>query len=214
MLLAVCLWNSWLTWSGMAFDEETTYPTILTHLVGDGANLLDPENVKMIIAHQKKKDGAPWSDSMKLMACCAYDAFCQMPVHKIAWERPHYTQSEITIMAPDEKDLDALINAVPSKRMATFLLCLKETFADPSEIIRCEWTDLNGRILSINHPVKHHYSGKYELSLTFSQHDQLAKKKRQTDFRNKLPIAGCLLHPSTQKTSGSNRKPCTDTDQL
>ena len=164
------------------FHEETTYPTILTHLAGDGANLLDPENVKMIIAHQKKKDGAPWSDSMKLMACCAYDAFCQMPVHKIAWERPHYTQSEITIMAPDEKDLDALINAVPSKRMATFLLCLKETFADPSEIIRCEWTDLNGRILSINHPVKHHYSGKYELSLRLVSMINSLKRKDKRIF--------------------------------
>jgi integrase len=49
--------------------------------------------------------------------------------------------------------------------MATFLLCLKETFADPSEILFAEWIDLKDNVLSINHPVKFHYPGKYELSM-------------------------------------------------
>jgi integrase len=64
---------------------------------------------------------------------------------------------------PDEKDLDLLISAA-SKRMATFLQCLKETFADPGEILRAEWIDLKENVFSINHPVKRHLPGKYELS--------------------------------------------------
>ena len=48
------------------FAAENQYPTSLSHLVKDGANLLDPENVKAIIAQQKKKNGEPWSDSMNI----------------------------------------------------------------------------------------------------------------------------------------------------
>src|SRR5512136_3446126 len=93
---------------------------------------------------------------MKMLAVCAYDQFCQM--QNIAWRRPNYHQDEATIAVPNEKDLDMLISA-GSKRMATFLQCLKETFADPSEILRAEWIDLKDNVLSINHPVKRHLPG-------------------------------------------------------
>ena len=68
------------------FDDENQYPNTLSHLAKDGANLLDPEDVKTVIAKQKKKNGEPWSDSMKMLACCAYDAFCAMK--EIRWSRP------------------------------------------------------------------------------------------------------------------------------
>jgi integrase len=143
------------------FDSENQYPTTLGHLVKDGACLLDPENVKSVIATQRKKIGEPWSDSMKMLAVYAYDAFCAM--QGIVWKRPVYHQNEATVPVPDEKDLDLLINAA-RRKMATFLLCLKETFADPSEIVYAEWIDLAGDVLSINHPVKGHLPGKYQLS--------------------------------------------------
>ncbi len=168
------------------FDEDITYPDILTHLVGDGADLLDSENVKMVIAKQKKKNGEPWSDSMKMLAVCAYDAFCQM--EGIVWQRPLYRQREATIIVPDEKDLDLLISAA-SKRMATFLLCLKETFADPSEILDAEWIDLKDNVFSINHPVKFHYPGKYELSM------------RLTCMLNALPRENKRIFPMTYRTA-------------
>ncbi|HJW66115.1 MAG TPA: hypothetical protein VJ507_04945, partial [Candidatus Bathyarchaeia archaeon] len=114
-----------------------------------------------VIAQQKKKTGEPWSDSMKMLATCAYDVFCQM--RGMRWSRPVYRQSEITIDVPDEKDLDLLISR-GRKKMAAFLLCLKETYADPGEILGCEWSDLKGNVLSINHPVKGHLPGKNELS--------------------------------------------------
>ena len=168
------------------FDEDITYPAILTHLVCDGADLLDPESVKAIIAKQKKKNGESWTDSMKMLATCAYEAFCQM--QKISWERPIYRQNEATIIVPDEKDLDLLISA-SSKRMATFLLCLKETFADPSEIIAAEWIELKDKVLSINHPVKFHYPGKYELSM------------RLVCMINALPRKHKRIFPMTYRTA-------------
>jgi integrase len=143
------------------FCEENTYPAILTRLAAAGADLTDPENVKTVIARFKKKDGEPWSDSMKGIAVSAYDAFCRM--QKITWERPKYFQNEIETIVPDEKDLDALISAA-SKRFGTYLLSLKETFADPSEVLAVEWTEFKDNVMYINHPVKRHYPGKYELS--------------------------------------------------
>jgi integrase len=131
------------------------YPVTLRHLVKDCANLLDPENVKTIIAQQK------WKDSVKMLAVYAYDAFCKM--EGIKWQMPTYRQGETTLYIPDEKDLDLLISTA-SRRMATFLQCLKETFADPGEILRAEWIDLKENVFSINHPVKRHLPGKYELT--------------------------------------------------
>jgi integrase len=48
--------------------------------------------------------------------------------------------------------------------MAAFLQCLKETFADPSEALAIEWKDIKDNVISINHPVKGHLSGKIEVS--------------------------------------------------
>jgi hypothetical protein len=113
------------------FAVGIQYPGTLSHLVKDGANLVDPENAKSVIAKQRKRNGEPWSDSMKMLAVCAYDAFCQM--QEIHWKKPIYHQNEATVAVPDEKDLDLLISAT-RRRMATFLLCLKETFADPQRL--------------------------------------------------------------------------------
>jgi len=49
----------------------------------------------------------------------------------LTWQRPRYRQDEAIVRAPVEEDLDALIASATSKRMATFLRCLKETYADP-----------------------------------------------------------------------------------
>jgi hypothetical protein len=137
------------------YSEGIGYPATIKHLVKDGANLLDPENVKTKIAQHK------WKDSVKMLATYAYDAFCKM--EGIQWSMPTYHQGETTLYIHDEKDLDLLISAA-ARRMATFLQCLKETFADPGEILKLEWIDLKDNVLSINHPVKGHLPGKYQIS--------------------------------------------------
>jgi integrase len=77
---------------------------------------------------------------------------------------PTYRQGETTLYIHDEKDLDLLISTASRRMVATYLQCLKETFADPGEILRLEWLDLKENVLSINHPVKGHLPGKYELT--------------------------------------------------
>ena len=117
--------------------------------------------MKTKIARHKGKDRrgneTTWKDATKMLASYAYDAFCKM--EGIQWIPPHYRQDETLLYVPDEKDLDQLINSAHSKRMATYLLCLKETFADPGEILKAEWIDLKDDVLTINHPVKGHLPG-------------------------------------------------------
>ena len=72
---------------------------------------------------------------------------------KIRWEPPHYKQEEIIPFVPDESELNQLIAACHSKRMATYLQCLKETFADPGEVLRIRRKDVSGNIITINFPV-------------------------------------------------------------
>ena len=48
--------------------------------------------------------------------------------------------------------------------MATFLTTLKETFADPGEVLKLRWIDLSGNIITINDPVKRHNPRKLKIS--------------------------------------------------
>lgn len=133
-----------------------TYLKRLTQLVRCGANILDPEHVKTVIAKQ------PWKNGTKLLTVYAYDAFTKM--QKIQWTPPEYKQEEIIPFIPDETELDQLIAACRSKRMATFLQTLKETYADPSEALRIRWIDIAGNTITINYPVKGHRPRKLEVS--------------------------------------------------
>lgn len=57
-----------------------------------------------------------------------------------------------------------MISASQSKRMTAFLQCLKETFADPGEILALEWEEIKENIITIAHPCKGHYPGQYDVS--------------------------------------------------
>jgi integrase len=139
------------------YYEDTVYLQLIKRLATkDGANLLDPEDVKAKIAKRK------WKDSVKMLATYAYDAFCK--TEGMSWEPPGYRQQDSEIYDPDERDLDQLIAATHSKRMTAYLQCLKETFADPKEILTLEWKDIKDNVISINRPVKGHLSGKIEVS--------------------------------------------------
>jgi integrase len=138
------------------FAEESKFPYLIRRLAKLGANLSNPENVKQIIGQMKVKNGS------KIQYVYAYDNFTKML--KINWERPQYTQEEIIPFIPLEKELDNLIAFSRSKRMATYLQTLKETFADPSEALRIRRKDVNGNIITINYPVKGHYPGPIKVS--------------------------------------------------
>lgn len=132
------------------YSQETQYPNHIRRLAKRGADLRDPESVKTVIGKQKVKDG------MKLQYVYAYAAFAKML--KIDWSLPKYKQEETIPFIPDEKELDVLIATCRSKRMAAYLQCLKETFADPTEALRIKWIDVDAsrQTVKINHPVKGH----------------------------------------------------------
>jgi integrase len=160
-----------------AYGKESRYVGMLYRLLVLGADLYNPENVKSVIARQI------WKGSTKMLSCYAYDAFCKM--EKISWSMPHFKQGESLFYVPDEKDLDALIAAAKSKRMAAFLRCLKETFADPGEVLGLNWKDLSGNVITINKPVNGHLPGQIKISLEL------------TGMLNNLPKKSTRIFPTS-----------------
>ena len=92
----------------------------------------------------------------------AYNALTKML--KLKWQMPKYRQEEAFPFIPEEKEIDALIMGARSKRMSAYLLTLKQTMADPSEGLRIQWIDVNGNVITINHPVKNHYPRQIQVS--------------------------------------------------
>jgi len=146
----------------MAWCEAQGYPQgnkyhhYLKRLVRLGANLLDSESVKQTIGKHRCKNGT------KMLFVYAYDAFTRML--KITWEPPKYKQEETLPFVPEESELDQLIAACRGKRMAAFLQCLKETYADPGEVLGLRWIDISDNIITINKPVKGHLPGQIQVS--------------------------------------------------
>jgi integrase len=138
------------------YTTKSAYLKLIKRLAKVGANLLDPESVKTFIAKQS------WKQGTKMLAIYAYEAFAKM--EKITWQPLKYTQEEALPFVPEEKELDSLIASCQSKRMIAFLQCLKETFADPEEILRLRWIDISNNILTINNPVKGHLPGQVQIS--------------------------------------------------
>jgi len=169
-----------------------------------GANLLDPEDVKKVIAEQ------PWKDSVKLYTVCAYDAMTEML--GITWKPPKYKSEESLPFIPEEEELDQLIAACKSRRMAAYLQTLKETFADPGEALRIEWIDINfkNKAISINHPVKGHNPRQLQVSTKLlAMLNVLPKKSKRVFPTNYENIVTCFRtqkktrsHPTKPKTTG------------
>ena len=131
------------------YYEDSVYLKLIRRLAKKGTNLLEPEHVKAMIAKQ------PWEKGTKRLAVYAYDAMAKML--GLQWTLPKYQQPDKMPFVPLESELDTLINA-SGKRLSIFLQGLKETGADPGELLAAEWTDINekARTLTINHPVKGH----------------------------------------------------------
>jgi integrase len=71
--------------------------------------------------------------------------------------------------------------------MACFLQCLKETYADPSEILGVKWIDVHGNIMTINKPVKRHFAGQATIS------------NRLVSMLNALPKINERIFPTNYK---------------
>lgn len=164
-------------------QEDPAYLKMIRMLVKKGANLQNPDHVKKTIAIQKT-----WNNSTKGLMVNAYNLMVKHILHT-TWTKPKYRRDEHLPFIPKETELDQLIAACRSKRMAAYLQTLKETFADPSEALRIEWTELNGNIVTINHPVKGHRCGQYKISA------------KLTSMLNNLPHKAKRIFPTTYKTT-------------
>ncbi len=174
----VAVFRGWLEKEGYA--KGSHYPNNLLRLVRVGADLHDPESVKVVIGKLEVRNGT------KLQYVYAYDNLARML--NINWQPPWYKQEDIIPFVPDESELDQLIAACRSYRMATYLQCLKETFADPGEALRLRWIDVSGNIVTINNPVKGHLPRQIEVSNKF------------VAMLNGLPHVAERIFPATYST--------------
>jgi len=117
-------------------------------LVHRGADLLNPELIKAIIASQT------WSNSTKIQMIAAYKKFAIF--NNIKWTPPKYEIIRKLPFIPLEKEIDEFI-ACTGKKMSVILQLLKETGARIGEALRIEWTDIDfeKRVIVINKPEKH-----------------------------------------------------------
>jgi integrase len=167
----------WLEKQGYA--QKCRYVDCIRMLLNSGVNVFDPEEVKAAIAKKK------WRNGTKMQTVYAYDALAKML--KITWEKPRYRQEEALPFIPDEKELDALICGARSKRLAAYLQTLKETFADPTEALRLEWTDIRGNVITINKPIRNHNPREIQVS------------SRLIAMLNSLPKTSKRIFPTTYR---------------
>jgi len=125
----------WLKKEG--YEESTirarTY--IIQNLVKRSADLLNPENVKDLIAQVDT-----WSESRKKVVTDTYTNFLSMLGLK--WQPPRYKVTQKIPFIPTEKEIDDLIaNAGPKTSPA--LKIAKETGARIGEILQLKWIDLD-----------------------------------------------------------------------
>ena len=192
------------------YYEGTSYYNLISSLATDGANLLNPEDVKAKIAQHtyKFKNGreGKWKDSTKAIAVQAYDLFAKM--EGIEWIKPtKYKAEETILIVADEKDLDCLISSSQSKRMTAYLQCLKETYCDPGEILALEWKEIKGNIITIAHPCKGHYAGQYEVSnRLISMLNRLPKKDKRV-FPTTYQVMLMCLNALKKKTARKQQNP-------
>ena len=134
------LW--WMKKQGYKESTITSRGARLKRLVRLTANLLDPENVKEVIALQDN-----WSEARKEAIVYGYDLFTKWM--GIIWEKPVYKPVRTLPFIPSEREIDDLI-ASTNKQIATFLQLGKETGARAGEIFSLNWIDINFENKTVN----------------------------------------------------------------
>ncbi len=133
-------------------DEENSKNRayLMRRLANLGANLWNPETVKEILAKQKT-----WNDGYKMLIVYAYESFMKME-GTLSWIRPIYKQPEAYPFIPTQQEIIQLISSL-GKKMGTFCQGLYDTGADPGELAKAQWTDINAESKTIQiRPVKRH----------------------------------------------------------
>ena len=130
--------------------KETTikesYSKILKN-IAKNCNLNDPEAVSEFIANKHVSSGRK-----ELIVNC-YLNYCKYK--GLSFNIPRYSRVDKIPHVPLEKDIEALISALP-KKLGIFTRVVKETGARPGEVWALTWEDVNfdKNLISINYPEK------------------------------------------------------------
>jgi integrase len=133
---------------GYKGNTVKSYTTVIKALVRRGADLLDPESVKAVLARTEN-----WSESTKSTATRIYSTF--LVTHGLSWTEPCYRQQQKLPFIPTEKEIDDLIANCGTKTSKALRIA-KETGARIGEIANLKWIDIDKekRLLIINEPEK------------------------------------------------------------
>ena len=197
----------WLQKQGYKESTIIGRSALLKILVKRGADLLDPESVKEVIAKQQT-----WSEGRKELAAEAYTTFLKMTGGK--WDKPKYKRIQRLPWIPTEAEIDQLI-AATSPRTGTFLLLLKETGMRPGEAWKLKWTDLDVVARTINITAEKNSNPRiFKLSSTLTERlshlpkdsEKIFGKARQEHFRHNFSlqrrsIADKLKNPRLKQIS-------------
>jgi integrase/recombinase XerD len=158
-----------------------TYNRYLKTLTTRGADLLDPESVKGVIANQK------WSENTKTLAINAYSKFLETMGG--TWKPPRHRKVRTLPFIPLESELDQLVSGA-NRKTATFLQLLKETAMRSGEAWRLKWTDLNIKsgTITLNEPEKHGNPRMFKSSSTLLAMLQELPKNGDCLFEGSLQI--------------------------
>jgi integrase len=111
------------------------YRKALKHLARQGANLLDPEHTKAVLA---KSPMNPRTKKCNVVPILNY----WFDFMGIQWKPPRYSCETEIFHMPTEQEIDTLI-AGCGKKTATYLQLIKDTGARCGEISRLKWTALD-----------------------------------------------------------------------
>lgn len=118
------------------YKESTikTHGNYLRWLIRKGAKLLDPENVKEVIALTQVKEAT------KRTMVNVYNNFSKF--YGLKWDPPRYREQQKLPFIPLEREIDDLI-ACSGKKLATLLQLLKETGMRIGEALEIKWADID-----------------------------------------------------------------------
>jgi integrase len=126
---------------GRASETIVSYVSVLNSLITEGADLLNPENVKETLVLNET-----WSSTTKNTKTVIYGRFIDFL--GLEWEKPTYRKQLKIPFIPMESEIDALIAACP-KKTATILQTLKETGCRIGEACRVQWINLNEKAMTL-----------------------------------------------------------------
>ncbi|MEM3728785.1 MAG: tyrosine-type recombinase/integrase [Candidatus Bathyarchaeia archaeon] len=172
------LW--WTQKQGLAYETIRGYHSCLRALMNKGANLLDPESVKEILAVEKR-----WSPNRRRNVINSYTKFLNFL--GFSWQKPKcHVPKKLPSFIPMEAEIDALI-AGSNKTLACFLQLIKETAMRAGEAFRLKWTDIDfeRRIVVLNDPEKGSSSRVWKISTKLVEMLNSLPRKGEKVFPNK-----------------------------